>query len=341
MKIPFTKTTFDKKEEEAVKKCFRSGWVVLGPKTLEFEEAFAKYVGADYAVFVDSGTAALFLALKASIRSRKINVEYINIPSLTFVSDIEVVIHAGLEPFFVDIHADTLCIDGDLDYTMPTNFAGRLAKCRGVVVDSCHRIEKDDVSHNPDAMWCYSFYATKNMSTVQGGMIVTNSKSVYEWLKKARDHGTTKGTKQRYEGKNPVYDVSFLGWRMKGDDMRASIGIEQLKKLPENNRKRNKIVARYNDAFGLNRTGNHLYYILVNNREGFIKKMLNHGVQCSVHFRPIHTLSAFKKYDRSDGTLNNTNYVADKIVSLPMYPSMTDEEIDYVIDKALKTNLII
>jgi len=331
-KIPFTKTTFNRKEEKAIKKCLRSGWVVLGPKTLEFEENFAEYVGAKYAVFVDSGTAALFLAVKCSGYTGEVV-----IPSLTFVSDAEILIHAGLTPVFGDISLATFCLSRGYPQCIPTHFAGRRASAYGKVTDSCHRIERNDMRFS-SSMWCYSFYATKNMSTVQGGMICTNDENKYKWLLKARDHGTTKGTKQRYEGKNPVYNIDFIGWRMKGDDMRASIGIEQLKKLPENNLKRNNIVKRYNHNLREKRIGNHIYPILVKNRKLFIEKMLDAGIQCSVHFRPIHTLKAYKKYKRP---LTNTDYIANKIVSLPMFPQMTEQEVDYVSYQVFKTKLII
>jgi dTDP-4-amino-4,6-dideoxygalactose transaminase len=220
---------------------------------------------------------------------------------------------------------------------MPTHFAGRKSSVKGKVIDSCHRIEKDDVIGS-DAFWCYSFYATKNMSTVQGGMIALNSEEDYKWFLMARDHGTTKGTAQRYKGNNPLYDVSFVGWRVKGDDLRASIGIEQLKKLPKLTKLRNEIVSRYNDNLGLNRAGNHLYFILVNDRARFIREMFDRGVQCSIHFRPIHTLTAFKKYATK---LPNTDYIAEKIVSIPMFPGMTKKEVDYVCKCIKETNLLI
>ena len=330
-KIPFSKITFDEAEEKAVQECMRSGWVVLGPKTREFEEKFAKYVGAKYAVFVDSGTSALFLAIRAAKY-----LDYITIPSLTFVSDAEVVYHAGFKLFFADINPKTFCVEKRHSHLIPTHFAGAKALPYGKVIDSCHRIEKDDVKGSP-SMWCYSFYATKNLNTVHGGMIALNDKSKYEWLLKARDHGMTKGTSQRYKGKNPYYDVKFPGFRVKGSDLNAVIGLEQLKKLPEMNKRRNEIVARYNKNLGLNNKGNHLYPILVNKRKEFIEKMHEKGIQTSIHFIPIHTFTAYKD-DKSH--LPNTDYVGKRICSLPLFPAMTDEEVDIVSDAVLKTKLI-
>jgi len=330
--IPFSKITIGKEEERAVRDVFRSGWVVLGPKTLEFEKAFAKYVGAKYAVFVDSGTSALFLAIKAAEYK-----EYVTIPSLTFVSGAEVVHHAGLEIRFADVDIDTLCVDMDHLHCLPTNLAGVRAKAKGKVIDSCHRIEKNDV-RGSSSLWCYSLYATKNISCVHGGMIALNDKSQYEWLLMARDHGMTKGTAQRYKGKDPTYDVLFPGWRMKGNDLMAVIGLEQLKKLPKITQRRNEIVKLYNKKLGQKRKGNHLYWIFVYSRRDFIKEMFRAGIQTSIHFRPIHTFTAYKN---TKADLPITNYVEDMLVSLPMYPQMSNADVDRVCEAVLKTKRLV
>lgn len=330
-KIPFSKITFDKKEEQAVINCMRSGWVVLGPKTIEFEKAFAKYVGAKYAVFVDSGTSALSLSIHA-VKYK----DFITIPSLTFVSDAEVIYHAGLKIKFADVDKDTLCVDKQYKNLLPTNFTGVKAKGKGKVIDSCHRIEKNDVK-NSNSLWTFSFYATKNISCVHGGMIALNNEKIYKWLLMARDHAVTKGTAQRYKGKNPTYDVLFPGWRVKGNDLMAVIGLEQLKKLPWITKNRNRIVERYNKNLELNNIGNHLYIIKVKNRSKFIEILFNKGIQTSIHFRPIHTFTAYKQNIK----LPITDYIADKIVSLPLYPQMSNNDVDRVCAEVLKTNLLI
>lgn len=333
IKIPFTKITFDKKEEQAVINCMRSGWVVLGPKTKEFEEAFAEYVGAKYAVFVDSGTSALFLALKSTDYYQK----FVTIPSLTFCSDAEIVYHTGFKIKFVDVNKDTLCVDKQYNNLLPVNFSGNLAKGKGKIIDSCHRIEKNDVK-NSDSLWIYSFYATKNISCVHGGMIALNDEATYKWLLLARDHGLTKTTEARYKGNNPFYDVLFPGWRVKGNDLMAVIGIEQLKKLPWITEMRNKAVQRYNKNLELNNTGNHLYVIKVKKREKFIKILFNQGIQTSIHFLPIHKFTAYKD---KNVNLPVTEYLSSKIVSLPLFPQITKAEIDFICKKVLETKLLI
>lgn len=330
--IPFSKNTFNKEEERAVRDCFRSGWVVLGPKTLEYEQEFAKYVGAKYAVSVDSGTSALFLSIRAVGFE-----DFVTIPSLTFVSDAEVIYHAGLKIKFADIDKDTLCLEGEYKNCMPTHFAGRKSLAKGKVIDSCHRIERNDV-RGSKSLHCYSFYATKNLNTVQGGMIALNEKTKYHWLLKARDHGVTKGTAQRYKGSDPTYDVKFPAWRVKSDDLHAAIGLVQLKKLPKSNKRRDEIVARYNKNLNYNRTGNHLYPILVENRKEFIDSMFANKIQCSIHFIPIHTFTAYKD---EEADLPVTTYVGERIVSLPLFPGLTNKQVDYICKKAKETGLII
>lgn len=329
-KIPFSKNTFNKEEERAIRDCFRSGWVVLGPKTAEFEEKFAKYVGSKYAVSVDSGTSALFLSIRATGYK-----DFATIPSLTFVSSAEVIHNAGLKIKFADIDRETLCLDKEYDNCLPTNFGGVLAKSKGEVIDSCHRIEYDDVKDSK-SLWCYSFYATKNLSTVQGGMIALNNKEKYHWLIKARDHGVTKGTIQRYKGLDPSYDVKFPAWRVKSDDLHAAIGLVQLKKLPAITERRNEIVARYNGNLEIQNTGNHLYPILVNERKKFIEIMFKRGIQTSIHFIPTHTFTAYKD---EKVKLPVTDFVGSRIVSLPIFPDLTNKQVDYICKAVLLTKL--
>ena len=335
-KIPFFKTTIGKEEKEAISQVIDSGWLVMGKKTQEFEEKFAEYVGAKHAIFVDSGTSALFLAIQH--RKQFLDWKKAVVPSLTFTSTAEVVVNSGLELEFADVSKDTLCMDAGSLNTVPVHLTGNKAEQGALIYDSAHRIEKDDVKGSP-AIWCYSFYATKNLSTVQGGMIATNDDETAKWLRAARDHGISKGTLERYTQKTPTYSIDFVGYRVKGDDLRAAIGLEQLKKLPLMTQRRNEIVARYNNNLGLARTGNHLYPILVSNREKFFEHMELASIQCSVHFLPLHKMPAYTKY--AEGHLPNTEYLGERLVSIPLFPDMTDEQVDYVSEQVLKTGLLI
>lgn len=331
-KIPFAKVDLGQEEIKAVADVIKSGWVVLGPKTAEFETAFAKYVGAKHAIFVDSATSAMFLALK--YLKPKPGTKVL-VPSLTFVSTAEIVVNAGCVPIFADVDLETLCLDKAnwKGLSIPVHVAGNRARFASKMYDSAHRIGKGDVKGS-DAIWCYSLYATKNITTVQGGMICTNSDKANEWLRLARDHGLSLGTKERYQGRYKQYDVSFVGFRFKGDDLRAAIGLEQLKKLDKLNARRSELVKRYNKAFGYKRTGNHLYPILVKDRTKFMNDMMDKGIQCAVHFRPLHTMTAYKKFPHL-GNLKNTEFLGEHIVSLPLFPQLSNKDQDHIIKSVI------
>lgn len=344
--IPFCKTTLGEEEKKAVADCIDSGWVVLGPKSKEFEEKFAEYVGADYAVFVDSGTSALFLALQA-IKTLvlpkmqgdpNIYKPVFRVPSLTFAATAEVLVHSGFAPMFGEIGED-LCLKNVDAYSLPVDLLGNKAKSGALIYDSAHRIERNDVKGS-NAFHCYSFYATKNMTTVQGGMIAINSKEVYDWLIKARDHGLDLGTKERYQGKYKQYEVEFVGWRLKGDDLRAVVGLEQLKKLPYATERRNEIVALYNKRLGLSNKGNHVYPIFVKDREEFCGLMFDSGIQTTIHFRPLHLMKAYKDIPHEE-SLEHTERIGETIVSVPLYPSLGDDEVNFISDTIIKSNLMI
>src|SRR3990167_8326556 len=193
MQIPFTKTTLCEEEKAAIGAVIDSGWVVMGAKTREFEAAFAEYIGAKHAIFVDSVTSALDLAVKWFLEKKiwAANSK-IDVPSLTFTATPEVLVHNGLIPDFVDVDLETLCMETPHLESLPVHLIGNKAKDGACLYDSAHRIEKGDFPADArQRMHCYSFYATKNMTTIQGGMIVTNDEEAAKWLRAARDHGIT------------------------------------------------------------------------------------------------------------------------------------------------------
>jgi len=328
--INVCKSDLGEEEKKAVADCIDSGWVALGPKTQEFEEKFAEYVGAKYAVFVDSGTSALLLACQLK--------DVRKVPSLTFTASAEVIVHNRSDVEFIDVEDDFCAGEVDTN-TLAVNLMGNKAKEGAAIYDSAHRIERDDVKDS-GALWCYSFYVTKNITTVTGGMIATNDKSDYDWLKKARDHGLDLGTKERYSGTYRQYNVEFVGWRVKGDDFRAVVGLEQLKKLPRLTERRNELISQYNLAFGTEHKGNHIYPVLVKNQADFVNHMYDNGVQTAVHFRPLHLMTAYKKYYHGE-PLPNTEYIGSHIVSLPLYPKLTNEEVQFIINKTKESGMLI
>lgn len=349
MKVPFSKPAITEEEIQAVTKVLKSGWLTTGDITKQFEKKFAKYVGAEYAIAVNSCTSALFLSLKALGVGEG---DEVVIPSLTFTATASVVVHCGAKPVFADVDKETLCLDPLLAFDamtphtkaiIPVHLTGNPASrifrevaldpYVKVVVDSAHRITRKEV---PADFTCYSFYATKNMTTGEGGMITTNNKDKADWLRQARLHGLETGAEDRYRGgKKWIYNVNFPGWKCNPTDISSAMGLVQLKKLPEMEEKRKKLIKRYNKALGYNRTGTHLYPILVDNRDKFMVKMREAGVGVSVHFLPLHLMPAYKDY-KPPQPLPNTEFLGEHLVSLPLYPDMTEKEQEYVIDNVKK-----
>lgn len=332
--IPFSKAAFNHQEEKALRRVLKSGWLTMGKETQIFEKEFASYVGADYAVSVNSCTAALFLSLKVLGIGKG---DEVIVPSFTFVATVNVICHAGATPVFADIKRDDFTLDPNsvtkhmtrkTKAILPVHYAGVRAHTnypKTVIEDSAHRIEEKNASAN---LTCYSFYATKNMTTGEGGMITTSDRKLSEWFIKARLHGMSKDAMKRYQEKNKwEYDVEFPGYKFNTTDLNAAFGKEQLKKLPAFQKKREQKVKRYNSLLHLANKGNHIYPILVNNRSSFISYMAKHNIFCSVHFIPVHRFSYYKHLKPK---LPVTEFVGDRVVSLPLFAQLTYEEIERI-----------
>ena len=226
---------------------------------------------------------------------------------------------------------------------IPVHFAGRYAQGfekfnLSVIYDSAHRIEKNDFGGKVS---CYSFYAVKNMTTVRGGMILTNNLEDWKWYQKACHGGLSKDTLSRYQGRKKVddsssfyYEVEFPSWNFDMTDVEAAIGRQQLKKLGGFNKRRSAIVEKYNIAFNLKNTGDHIYPILVENRDEFLVAARKAGIHLGIHYLPLHTMSGYRRY--AGGSLKNTEFIGSRCVTLPLYPSLSDVEIGHIIDVARK-----
>lgn len=344
MKIPFHRPSIYEGERWAAEEILKSGWLTTGEQTRLFEEEFASYVGSKYAVFLNSCTSALHLAYQyKKMKHPEVQHRGALVPSLTFAATINELILLGYIPYFVDVSPDDLCVDygeiirhysdSRIQLIVPVHYGGNEAKGVGMgitVFDSAHRIEKNSFN---GCTTCYSFYPTKNMTTGEGGMICTNDEDEYKWLLKARHHGKSAAVGYGYE-------VEFIGSKYNNTDIAAAIGREQLRKLPQFTQDRNNIRDRYNAAFGLNWKGNHLYVVRVKDKNEFIRKMEEAGIGVSVHFKPLHLMKPYENFPKV-GTLENTEQAYKEIVSLPLYPSLSSNDIDYIIEKVLETNLLI
>lgn len=343
MIVPFFKPPITEREVQAVAETVRSCWLTFGAKTEEFEQKFAKYIGAPYAVMLDNCTAALFLAcehFKEFVLNKDEKI-VVGVPSLTCAATALAPIHAGFGIEFVDLKSDeSFLMDKYQGWSIPVSYAGKYCnQSYTIVEDFAHRIERNCFTGNLQA---FSFYVTKNMTTGEGGMIACATKEQADWFRKARLYGNGNAIYERkkmYETGDEFwwFESEFLGWKANPTDLSASIGLVQLERLDELNSERARVAKRYNKAFNLkeDRSPWHLYPILVENRKEFMYYMKGNDVHCSVHFPPLHMMKAFEKYRKA---LPNTEYVYQHIVSLPFYPYMTEKEQDYVINLVLDWN---
>lgn len=340
-----------------------SGWASFGPKVTEFEEAFAKRVGAKYAVATNSATSALDLAVKAYSPEKG---ELIT-PSFTFTSDAHVAEWNGLTPVFADIDPDTFCIDPmtlplspDTKVIIAVDCHGRLAdiqKIRDVVdlgwamwkldtpkpliiEDAAHAIH--DPGEQQGDVVVYSFQAVKFMPIFDGGMVTTNDEEVYKKLRKLTWLGIEQNTYERAAGGRYAWDYDIVvgnGIKAYMTNVQAAIGLGQLRRLDALLEKRQKIQETYNKAFEgqpwfkkplYSRTVQ--YYTPKWERRNELDQFLtSNGIHTGMHFKPLHLMTYWKKNHKHP--LPNSEKVFESILSLPVHDALTEEEQQYVIDK--------
>lgn len=297
--IKFAVPNIGKEEADAAYKTLMSGWVVAGKKTEEFEKEFAKYVGVKYAIFTNSCTSALKMAYKwfHEEQDKKGLLSEVIMDPNTYCATYAAANEMGvsvtwpwldktkgnqLDPKKEDLYTLEELSENHADNIVVVHYGGVKRNIPCVIEDSAHRIEPNDPLVGK--IRCYSFYATKNMTTIQGGMFVTNDKEIYEKARLWWKDGLSTSTKDRMEGKGYDYEVRAMAGGYDSNDVFASIGLVQLKKLPEMTAHRNELVKRYNEAFGLDWTGNHLYPYPVDNVEKFYKFMKDNDIQCGYHY---------------------------------------------------------
>jgi perosamine synthetase len=360
--IPVFRPTAGPEEEAAVAEVLRSGWWGLGPKTAEFEARFAEAVGAEHCIGTNSASMALLLSLTAlDLAGREVITT-----ALTFVSTNHAILQAGGTPVFADVDRDTLTIDpaevGRLitprtaavmvvDYGgHPAELAtiGALAKAHGlkVVEDAAHACgasyRGQPVGSISD-LTCFSFHAVKNLAMGEGGGITVADVSTAERLRRMRWLGLSHGTWER-TGASVYrwdYDLEEIGYKGHLSDIPAAIGLVQLRRLPEANERRRSIARRYTEAFAdlawltppceLDhvRSAWHLYAVRVVDRNRFIDHLSGLGVASSVHYKPTHLYPQYAPYARA---LPVTESVWQRLVTLPLFPGLTDAEVEQVID---------
>jgi dTDP-4-amino-4,6-dideoxygalactose transaminase len=364
-KIPLFDLNFDEDVIEAVVETIKSNWISTGPKCQEFEELFAKMLNVKHAITLANCTCALHLA--GIVLDIKEGDEVI-CPSLTFAASINSIRYVGATPVFCDIKSEN---DINIDATQIERLITKKTKAILVVhmagfpaqmnlimaIAKKHNLKViEDACHGPLSEYngnklgtigdvgCFSFFSNKNISTGEGGMIVTNDDELAQRIRLLRSHGMTTMSYQRAKGHATSYDIVDLGYNYRMDDIRASIGVTQLNHLMEDLRKREKVRSYYleeliNDSRisipfkdNMEFVSNYIMPIVLNNsttenRDRVREVLHGKGIQTSIHYPAIHQFSIYKQYGAN---LPMTDYVSNNEITLPMYGKLTKEDVIYI-----------
>jgi len=356
--LPYCLPSIGDEEIAEVVDSLRSGWVTTGPKTKRFEDAFAEYAGARHAIAVNSCTAALHLSLAAHDIGPG---DEVIVPTLTFCSTANVVEHLGAKPVLVDVDAHGLVTAETIEDAittrtraiLPVHYAGQAADLDPILALGQRRgipiIE--DAAHASGALYkgrrigthgravCFSFYATKNMTTGEGGMITTNDDALAARLRLLALHGMSRDAWKRYTAAGSwFYEVIEPGYKDNMTDLQASLGLHQLEKLDSFIERRRAMAARYtaalSDLEGLalplelphNRHTWHLFPVQLTNcdRGDFIEALKARNIGASVHFIPVHRHPFYReRYGYTPAQFPVAEALYAGMVSLPLYPKMT------------------
>jgi len=369
--IPLFKLNFDNQEEEAVVETIRSKWISTGPKCIELESLFQEMLLVKHAVSLSNCTDALHLAMR--VLDIKENDEVI-CPSLTFAASVNSIKYVNAVPVFADVvSSENLNIDPESIESKITHktkaiivvhFAGFPCDMDSIMLiaqkynlkvieDSCHgplSEYKGKKLGTIGDLGCFSFFSNKNISTGEGGMIVTNNSEYEKKIRLLRSHGMTTMSYERAKGHATSYDIVDLGYNFRLDDIRASIGIVQMKKLPNDLNLRMKVRESYlnklkknpyiNIPFSNNTefVSNYIFPIVLKNstsikREIIRERLHSSGVQTSVHYPAVHRFTIYSKIKTE---LPATDYITDNEITLPMYSSLSESEIEYICHTLVK-----
>lgn len=372
LQVPFHRAPVGQEEVDAVSEVIRSGWLTMGPKTVEFETEFARYIGVKHAVAVSSCTAALHLALEAvGVRPG----DEVLVPTTTFTATAEVVTYLGARPVLVDVEEKTLNLDPAdavrrttprTRAVIPVHFGGQpceMARIHELSAElGLHVIE--DAAHSLPATYhganigtlseltAFSFYATKTLTTGEGGMVTTDNPGHAERIRIMRLHGIGRDAWRRYSATGSwYYQVLEAGFKYNMTDIQAALGLAQLRKCSGMRSQRRQIAMQYTAALeGLKEleaptvrddreSSWHLYVLrlrtdrLTITRDDFISALRQRGIGTSVHFIPLHLHPYYQNtfgYRAGDFPVAEKEY--ERCLSLPIYPDMTQEEIRRVIE---------
>ncbi len=365
--LPFSRPSIGNTEINKVVDCLKSGWITTGAQCQEFEAGFCKLTGAQRAVTLNSATAGMHLTLSALDIDAG---DEVITPSMTFASTINMIALRGATPVFVDIDYGTLNINAALieekitpktRAIIPVHFAGAPVDMEKInqIAQKYNLVVIEDAAHAVGTYYkgihaggfghaaIFSFHPIKNITTAEGGMITLNDAVLEKKLRLLRFHGIERDAWKRYgKGGNPSYDIMAPGYKYNMPDLLAALGLAQFERWPELNAKRSKLAQLYLEGLKgvkgvdlpqiLKYEHTHAWHlfvikILALDRDKFMNRLAEYNIGYGLHFPPTHTLSYVKdRYAASSGMLKETERAADKIISLPLFPDMRQEDVQYV-----------
>jgi len=366
--LPYGRQWLDEDDIQAVVDVLRSDWLTTGPKVREFEEAVAEFSGTAHAVAVNSGTAALHAAAFALGIGPG---DEVIVPPMTFAASSNCILYLGGTPVFVDVEPDTLNIDPQkieaaiTDKTkaiIAVDFAGQpcnhdairaIADRHGLAViqDAAHSFGtayKGQPVGRQNELTTFSFHPVKPITTGEGGMIVTDNTEYAEAMRKLRSHGISADHRQRAEKGTWHYEMTDLGFNYRISDIQCALGLSQLRKLPEWIKRRQEIARHYDEAFGelpieplVTRPENshayHIYVVRFPERSRVFTALRKEGIGVNVHYIPVHLHPYYQQHlGTGPGLCPVAEAAYEKIISLPVFPRMTDADIEDVITAVRK-----
>jgi len=370
--LPFNQPDIGQAEIDEVVDTLRSGWITTGPKTKEFEKRFARHVGCRHALAVNSCTGGMHVALAAAEIGPG---DEVIVPTMTFCATANIVVHLGAMPVLVDVESDTLNIDlrrleaaisPRTKAVIPVHLYGHPCDMDGVreIAENHNILVVEDAAHAVGAEWrgrpigslspatVFSFYATKNLTTAEGGMITSDNDEYAEQMRLWILHGISRDAWKRYSAEGSwYYQVHIPGFKYNLTDLQSALGLHQLARLEKMTQERARLAQRYSDGLGdvpeielpvcrsWVRHAWHLYAIrlrlnmLTVDRAAFIEQVKAEGIGTSVHFIPLHRHPYYReRFGLSDSDFPVADAAYERLISLPLYTRMTDQDIDDVIN---------
>lgn len=373
--VVFALPEISKADRKAVDRVLKSGWITTGSVCARFEAEFRQRLNVPFAFAVNSATAGLHLALESLGIG---NGDAVLIPSLTFAATAEAVLYCGAQPILADVEPKTLTLSisslkqaierhgNRIKAVIPVHYGGRPCEMNEIaaicaplgikiIEDAAHSFPgtyNDCFQGTIGDAGVYSFYATKTLTTGEGGMVVTRNPQAAAFIEKARLHGIDRPVWNRYTSPDapPTYDIVCRGYKYNLTDMAAALGLSQLKRADAMRNRRKRIAEIYQNEFSAlpgvellpfdDRSSFHLYVVRIKDgkRNIVYKKMKENGVCCSIHYRPLHLMTFYQTAaDGNSADLPATTAAYNEILSLPLFSSMSRKDLKYVVAVFKKT----